>query len=236
MNGVVAPMIAELWTQGRTRALETMLRGATTLATIPSVLGFVVVAVAGGPIMRIAYGPHFARGGHILAILAFGVAFGVAAGSCNFALIMTGPPSGGRGRLGHHARRRHRRRDHRCACRGHDRDRDRVVGQHRVPERAAHRDGEEADRHLDPRDPVAPQGPRRSSRYAADALASCGGERPEVFVGYELREPLVRARDSAPPAPRASPPGSGGGGGEPPRHRDDRSAPPRSPRSTTGTG
>lgn len=90
MNGVVAPMIAELWAKGRTKALETMLRGATTLATIPSILGFVVVAVAGGPIMRIAYGPRFAHGGHILAILAFGVAFGVAAGSCNFALIMTG--------------------------------------------------------------------------------------------------------------------------------------------------
>lgn len=90
MNGVVAPMIAELWTQGRTRALETMLRGAATLATIPSLLGFVVVAIAGGPILRLAYGPHFARGGHIFAILAFGVAFGVAAGSCNFALIMTG--------------------------------------------------------------------------------------------------------------------------------------------------
>jgi O-antigen/teichoic acid export membrane protein len=90
MNGVVAPMIAELWAQGRTRALETMLRGATTLATIPSLLGFVVVALAGGSIMRIAYGHRFASGGHILAILAFGVAFGVAAGSCNFALIMTG--------------------------------------------------------------------------------------------------------------------------------------------------
>jgi len=90
MNGVVSPMIAEFWAQGRTRALETMLRGATTLATIPSLLGFAVVALAGGPIMRIAYGPHFARGGHLLAILAFGVAFGVAAGSCNFALIMTG--------------------------------------------------------------------------------------------------------------------------------------------------
>jgi O-antigen/teichoic acid export membrane protein len=90
MNGVVAPMIAELWTKGRKRELETMLRGATTLAAIPSVLGFVVVVLAGGPIMRIAYGPHFARGGLILAILAFGVAFGVAAGSCNFALIMTG--------------------------------------------------------------------------------------------------------------------------------------------------
>ena len=67
-----------------------MLRGATTLATIPSLLGFVAVALAGGPILRIAYGPRFASGGHIFAILAFGVAFGVAAGSCNFALIMTG--------------------------------------------------------------------------------------------------------------------------------------------------
>jgi O-antigen/teichoic acid export membrane protein len=90
MNGVIAPMIAELWAKGRTHDLETMLRGAATLAAIPSLLGFVVVAVAGGPIMRIAYGPHFARGGHILGILAFGVTFGVAAGSCNFALIMTG--------------------------------------------------------------------------------------------------------------------------------------------------
>jgi O-antigen/teichoic acid export membrane protein len=90
MNGVVAPMIAELWAQGRTRALETMLRGATTLATVPSLLGFAVVAAFGGQIMRIAYAPRFASGGHILAILAFGVAFGVAAGSCNFALIMTG--------------------------------------------------------------------------------------------------------------------------------------------------
>jgi O-antigen/teichoic acid export membrane protein len=90
MNGVVSPMIAELWAQGRTQALETMLRGATTLATIPSFLGFLAVAVFGRQILTIAYGPHIARGAHIFAILAFGVAFGVAAGSCNFALIMTG--------------------------------------------------------------------------------------------------------------------------------------------------
>src|SRR5258706_8662917 len=90
MNGVVAPMIAELWAKGRVRDLETMLRGATTLAAIPSILGFVVVAIAGGPILQLTYGHHFGRGGHIFAILAFGVAFGVAAGSCNFALIMTG--------------------------------------------------------------------------------------------------------------------------------------------------
>jgi O-antigen/teichoic acid export membrane protein len=90
MNGVVSPMIAELWAQGRTQALETMLRGATTLATIPSLLGFLAVAVYGRQILTIAYGPHFARGAHIFAILAFGVGFGVAAGSCNFALIMTG--------------------------------------------------------------------------------------------------------------------------------------------------
>jgi O-antigen/teichoic acid export membrane protein len=90
MNGVVAPLIAELWVQGKKKQLEMMLRGATALASIPSVIGLLVVVVAGSQIMRVAYGHKYARGGHILAILAVGVVFGVAAGSCNFALIMTG--------------------------------------------------------------------------------------------------------------------------------------------------
>ena len=90
MNGVVAPLIAELWTQDKKRQLETMLRGATSLATIPCLVGLLVFAFAGGRIMQLTYGKHYGRGGHILAILAVGVVFGVAAGSCNFALIMTG--------------------------------------------------------------------------------------------------------------------------------------------------
>jgi O-antigen/teichoic acid export membrane protein len=45
----------------------------------------------GRQVMEIVYGSaNFRRGGPILAILAVGVFFGVAAGSCNFALIMTG--------------------------------------------------------------------------------------------------------------------------------------------------
>jgi O-antigen/teichoic acid export membrane protein len=90
MNGVVAPLIAELWTQGKKKQLETMLRGATSLASIPCLLGLLVFVLAGSRIMTIAYGKHYGRGGHVLAILAVGVFFGVAAGSCNFALIMTG--------------------------------------------------------------------------------------------------------------------------------------------------
>ncbi len=90
MNGVVAPLIAELWTRGKKKELETMLRGATTLAAIPCLLGLAVFVLAGSRVMQIVYTPRFGRGGHILAILAVGVFFGVAAGSCNFALIMTG--------------------------------------------------------------------------------------------------------------------------------------------------
>jgi O-antigen/teichoic acid export membrane protein len=91
MNGVVAPLIAELWAQGKKRQLEMMLRGATSLASLPCVLGLVVFVLAGSRIMRLVNGrAGYARGGHILAILAVGVVFGVAAGSCNFALIMTG--------------------------------------------------------------------------------------------------------------------------------------------------
>jgi O-antigen/teichoic acid export membrane protein len=90
MNGVVAPLIAELWVQGKKKQLEMMLRGATALASIPSAIGLIVVGLAGSQIMHIVYGPSYARGGHILAILAVGVFFGVTAGSCNFALVMTG--------------------------------------------------------------------------------------------------------------------------------------------------
>ncbi len=90
MNGVVAPLIAELWTKGKKKDLETMMRGATTLASIPCLAGLIVFVLAGSRVMQIVYTPRFGRGGHILAILAVGVFFGVAAGSCNFALIMTG--------------------------------------------------------------------------------------------------------------------------------------------------
>ena len=76
MNGVVAPLIAELWTKGKKKELETMLRGATTLATIPCLLGLLVFVLAGSRVMQIVYGPRFGRGGHILAILAVGVFFG----------------------------------------------------------------------------------------------------------------------------------------------------------------
>jgi len=91
MNGVIAPLIAELWAQGKRVQLETMVRGATTLATIPCLIGWVAFAVAGGRLMRAAYGGNgYARGGHIVAILAFGTMLGVAAGPNTFALIMTG--------------------------------------------------------------------------------------------------------------------------------------------------
>jgi O-antigen/teichoic acid export membrane protein len=91
MNGVVAPMIAELWTKGKKRELEIVLRGATTLATLPSLAGLVVFLFASSRIMQIAFGSHrFGRGGIILVILAAGLVLDVAAGSCTFALIMTG--------------------------------------------------------------------------------------------------------------------------------------------------
>jgi O-antigen/teichoic acid export membrane protein len=91
MNGVVAPMIAELWTKGKKVELEVVLRGATTLATIPSLAGLLVFLFAGGRLMEIAFGAHrFGRGGILLVILAAGLVLDVAAGSCTFALIMTG--------------------------------------------------------------------------------------------------------------------------------------------------
>ena len=90
MNGVVSPMIAELWAQGphaRSRRCSGARRRwrpsrrCSGSSSSRSPAGRSCASRSG----RISRG-----GGHILAILAFGVAFGVAAGSCNFALIMTG--------------------------------------------------------------------------------------------------------------------------------------------------
>ena len=162
MNGVVAPMIAELWTEGTEAGARDHVAGRHDVGDHP--FGVRIRRRLSPASRSCASRTDPVRGGgHILAILAFGVSFGVAAGSCNFALIMTG--------------------HHRVvamvsavtllvAIGGEiigvqfagmtgiaivD-----VVGQHGLPERVAHRDGEEADRHLDPGDTVAAQGPRVS--------------------------------------------------------------------------
>jgi O-antigen/teichoic acid export membrane protein len=90
VNAVLAPTVAELHAQGRTEDLERVLRGTATLAGLPAVAMLGVFAVAGAPLLGLAYGPYYRAGASVLVLLALGHAAGACAGSCGLALAMTG--------------------------------------------------------------------------------------------------------------------------------------------------
>jgi O-antigen/teichoic acid export membrane protein len=90
MQGVVAPLAAELAAQGRKRDLETALRSVAMLAAIPAILALVVFLVFGSSVMGFFYGPFYRQGAMILFILSAGRLVVVWTGSCAIALMMTG--------------------------------------------------------------------------------------------------------------------------------------------------
>jgi O-antigen/teichoic acid export membrane protein len=90
LNLTVVALIAELHSQGRTRDLERMLRGAASLAAWPSAGAIVLLTLAGGPILELLFGPYFRQAALPLGILAVGQLFLVCAGSSSWALSMTG--------------------------------------------------------------------------------------------------------------------------------------------------
>jgi O-antigen/teichoic acid export membrane protein len=90
MQGVVAPMVAELAAQGRMRELERTVRFVATVAGIPAFLSLILFLAAGGPVMGFLYGPFYRQGATILSILSCGRLIAVWTGSCAVTLIMTG--------------------------------------------------------------------------------------------------------------------------------------------------
>jgi O-antigen/teichoic acid export membrane protein len=87
---VLPPIVAQLHAQGRPRQLERVLRDVATVAGVPATAVLLLFLVVGGPILSFVYGPHFADAAVVLAILSVGRLFGVYAGSCGIALMMTG--------------------------------------------------------------------------------------------------------------------------------------------------
>lgn len=90
VNAVTAPLASELHVQGRHAELETALRGASTVASCATLVGFVIVLIAGGPILGLIFGSFARDGGEILAFLSAGQLVAVATGSCTVTLMMTG--------------------------------------------------------------------------------------------------------------------------------------------------
>lgn len=90
LQGVVPPIIAELYANGRKRELERVLRASATLAGVPAALALVAFLLLGSAIMGLIYGPFYRQGATILAILSVGRLVAVWTGSCGLALMMTG--------------------------------------------------------------------------------------------------------------------------------------------------
>ncbi|HEV8648314.1 MAG TPA: lipopolysaccharide biosynthesis protein [Actinomycetes bacterium] len=90
VNAVLAPAVARLHAQGGTKDLERVLRGTATLASLPALAVLTVFAVAGAPLLGLAYGAYYRAGGSVLTLLALGQAAGACAGSCGLTLAMTG--------------------------------------------------------------------------------------------------------------------------------------------------
>lgn len=90
VNGVIPPLIAEMYVQGRTRELERVIRTTVSLAVIPALAMLVVFVFLGGTILGLVYGEFYSQGAILLALLSVGHLTNVWAGPCGTALVMTG--------------------------------------------------------------------------------------------------------------------------------------------------
>jgi O-antigen/teichoic acid export membrane protein len=89
-NQVLPPIIGELAARGDKPLMERTLRGTAFAVGVPAMAVVFVFMVAGGPILRIAFGPAYERGAAVLAVLCIGQVANILTGSSLFALLMTG--------------------------------------------------------------------------------------------------------------------------------------------------
>lgn len=89
-NGMLAPLIADLYTRGERAKLQRALRATASVTSVPSLLAAGIFVVAGGPLLGAVYGEHYAAGWLVLAVLSLGQTTHVVAGSCGLALAMSG--------------------------------------------------------------------------------------------------------------------------------------------------
>lgn len=89
-NVVAPPLIAEMYSQGRTEELQRTLRVVAAITGIPAFLLLATFIFFGGPIMGLVFGEFYRAGAVLLALLSLGQMVGVWAGSCGQALMMTG--------------------------------------------------------------------------------------------------------------------------------------------------
>jgi O-antigen/teichoic acid export membrane protein len=89
VNNFVPPLVADLHTRGELRQLETVLRSTATLATLPAIAAFLLVAAASGWLLALFYGEAYRAGAGVLIVLSCGQLINAWCGSAGCALSMT---------------------------------------------------------------------------------------------------------------------------------------------------
>ena len=89
VNAVIAPVVAELYSQGRIAKLEQAVRGAAACSLLAAVALVVVLAGFGDLALGLVFGEPYAEGHVVLVVLAVGRALAIAFGSGAIVLIMT---------------------------------------------------------------------------------------------------------------------------------------------------
>jgi O-antigen/teichoic acid export membrane protein len=90
VNAVVAPLIAEMYAQGKKRELERTLRATATLAGIPAFFVLVAFILLGRPVLGLVFGDYYQGAATVLILLSIGQFVNVWVGSCLLTLVMTG--------------------------------------------------------------------------------------------------------------------------------------------------
>ncbi len=89
-NQVLPPLIGELAAKNDKPLMERTLRGTAFVVGVPSMAVVLVFMLAGGPLLRVVFGPAYAAGATVLSLLCIGQAANILTGSSLFALLMTG--------------------------------------------------------------------------------------------------------------------------------------------------
>lgn len=90
VHAVVSPLIANLYAQKRNADIEITLRASATAAMIPSLIIFLFYIGLGRFLLEFIFGDFYKAGYLILVILCSGQLISIWAGSCGYALMMTG--------------------------------------------------------------------------------------------------------------------------------------------------
>ena len=89
-SGVMPPLVAELFAQGKIRKLERTLRSGATLVGVPALAVLMLFVVAGPWVLGTVYEPYYRQAAPVLMIMSISRLIAVWTGSCGIALMMTG--------------------------------------------------------------------------------------------------------------------------------------------------